>query len=297
MKLLLNGAMVDGQQAVVSVYDHGFLYGMGLFETFRTYGGMPFLLERHLRRLAEGCKLLGIEYIPDEAKLREQIAELLEANKLEDEDAYIRLTVSAGPEALGLPTGDYTSPNVVIYMKELPPRNAEAYLKGKSLQLLRTPRNTPESDIRLKSFHYMNNIGAKRELLGYPWAQGAEGLFLDGRGFAAEGIVSNLFLIRNDVCCTPHLDTGILPGITRMYVMELAAVLGLPVEEGWYSWDDVKTSDELFVTNSIQELVPISCCYDQQGTQTLIGNMYGGAGHWTHKLIEQYNRATGSIRG
>lgn len=295
MKLLLNGKLVDGQQAVVSVYDHGFLYGMGLFETFRTYGGRPFLLDRHLQRLSEGCRQLAITYQPVEAELLEQLAGLLEANNLQD--AYIRLTVSAGTEALGLPAGDYTRPNVIVYMKELPLKNTEALLQGMPLQLLQVPRNTPEGATRLKSFHYMNNIGAKRELQGYPWAHGAEGLFLDGRGFAAEGIVSNLFLIRNGVCCTPHLDTGILPGITRAFVLELAAKFGMAIEEGWYSWHDVQTSDEVFITNSIQEIVPVTICYDRQGESTLIGGSHSGAGPWTRKLVEAYNRATGSVIG
>lgn len=296
MKLLLNGVQMEGQEAVVSVYDHGFLYGMGLFETFRTYGGRPFLLERHLRRLAEGCRELGIAHEPDEALIRRQAAELLEANGLEE--AYIRFSVSAGEEALGLPAGGYTRPNVVMYMKELQALPAGARFKGKPLQLLQVPRNTPEGGIRLKSFHYMNNIGAKRELLGYPWAQGAEGLFLDGRGFAAEGIVSNLFLVRHGVLCTPHLDTGILPGITRAFVMELASGIGLPVEEGWYRWDDVVAAEEVFITNSIQELVPIDVRYDRTGKAFPVGEGAGeGAGPWTRRLIEAYQRCTKESEG
>ncbi|MDF2670425.1 MAG: 4-amino-4-deoxychorismate lyase, partial [Paenibacillus sp.] len=263
-------------------------YGMGLFETFCTYGGRPFLLERHLRRLTEGCEQLAIDYKPDAEELYEQIAMLLRENELED--AYIRLSVSAGSEALGLPTASYSKPNVILYMKELPPRDPSAAMGGKPLQLLRTRRNTPEGAVRLKSFHYMNNIGAKREMLDYPWARGAEGLFLDQRGFAAEGIVSNLFLVRNGMLCTPHLDTGILPGITRGIILELAERIALPAEEGFYNWNAVLASDEIFVTNSIQEIVPIGSCFDLHGEETVIGNRLKTEriGPWTLRLKEAY---------
>ncbi len=290
MKIWMNGHVIDAREAVISVYDHGFLYGMGVFETFRTYGGRPFLLDRHLRRLTDACRQLAIEYKPDEAELREQIALLLEANNLEE--AYIRLSVSAGTEALGLPAASYNHPNVIIYIKDLPPSDPSALVRGRPLQLLQTTRNTPEGAVRLKSFHYMNNIGAKREMLGYPWAVGAEGLFLDHRGFVAEGIVSNVFLIRDGVLCTPHLDTGILPGITRELVLELAAQIGLPTEEGWYRWNEVAASEELFITNSIQELVPICKCFDGQGEVTVVGKALNETGLWTRQLIEAYRRCT-----
>ncbi|WP_246067322.1 aminotransferase class IV [Paenibacillus koleovorans] len=286
---------MDEQEAVVSVFDHGFLYGMGLFETFRTYGGAPFLLKEHLERLEEGCRLLAIDYRPDEDWIRQQVATLLEANGLED--GYVRLSVSAGAEALGLPTEPYTRPNECIYMKALPPRDMHEVLRGKPLQLLHTPRSTPETPVRLKSFHYMNNIEAKRELSGYPWAKGAEGLFLDAGGYAVEGIVSNLFLVRERRLCTPHPQTGLLSGITRAYVLDLAMSIGLPVEEGLYTWSDVIAADEVFVTSSIQEIVPIRCAFDLEGNETLIGEAAAaGAGTWTRRLIDAYGH-TGGRRG
>lgn len=287
MKIALNGRICEDKEAVISVYDHGFLYGLGLFETFRTYGGRPFLLEEHLRRLSAGCEELGIRCIPDPVETEELIARLLSVNGLED--AYIRLSVSAGVEQLGLPAADYESPNVILYMKPLPPRDPQVYEQGKAIQRLELPRNSPEGTIRFKSFHYMNNILAKREMRSYPWASGAEGIFLDGRGFVAEGIVSNLFWIRKGTVFTPSLDTGILPGITREYVMEAARRTGMAVIEGLYTWDEVIQADEVFLTNSVQEIVPVCRGYDPSGHLSTIGQ--DATGPWTKRLMDEYRAA------
>lgn len=284
MNIYVNGTLIAEEEAVISIYDHGFLYGIGLFETFRTYGGRPFLIEEHQRRMEAGCKQLGISYIPREEQWEAIVEALLQSNGLED--AYIRFTVTAGEDALGLPTGDYSKPNVVVYIKTLPPANDDLYRSGKSLQLLATPRNTPEGDVRFKSLHYMNNILAKRELRQYAWASGAEGLQLTKQGFVAEGIVSNLFFVADGRLHTPSLDTGILPGITRAYVIRLAERLQLPVEEGLYTWHDLLQADELFVTNSIQELVPVTSLFDTVGQRHLVAA--GKAGYWTRQLLAAY---------
>ncbi|WP_150275612.1 aminotransferase class IV [Paenibacillus tepidiphilus] len=284
----LNYQVVESKNAVVSALDHGFLYGMGLFETFRTYRGEPFLLDRHLSRLEQGCRLLGIPFHPAEASLKEWIASVMEHNGLEE--AYIRYTVTAGEDVLGLPAGDYTKPNHLLYIKELPRLPGDLYTQGKGLQLLKLPRNTPEGPVRLKSLHYMNNIMAKRELAGYPSARlGAEGLMLTGQGYVAEGIVSNVFFIAGDLLCTPSLNTGILPGITREMVLELASEAGLQPVEGLYSWEELLAADEIFITSSIQELVPITGLWNS-GSKTLVSG--GHCGIRTAKLLELYRERT-----
>ncbi|WP_249860647.1 aminodeoxychorismate lyase [Paenibacillus konkukensis] len=284
MNIYVNGSIIAEQEAVVSVYDHGFLYGMGLFETLRTYKGRPFLLGDHQERLLAGCRQLGIDYSPRPGEWEDLIRRLLESNGLEN--AYIRFTVTAGEDALGLPSGDYQSPHVIVYVKELPERNEDLYRRGKPLQLLQTARNTPEGSVRFKSLHYMNNILAKRELRQNARSAGAEGLQLDARGYLAEGIVSNLFFIRAGRLFTPSLDTGILPGITRAFVLRLAAELDLPVEEGLYRWPELVQADEAFVTNSIQEIVPVTTLYDLQRTELSLSG--GQAGEWTRKLMGRY---------
>ncbi|ADO54056.1 aminotransferase class IV [Paenibacillus polymyxa] len=252
----VNGVLTEAAKAVIHVSDHGFLYGMGLFETFRTYKGVPFLLDRHLHRLEEGCRMLGIPFQPDEEQLTKHIQHLMAANGLNE--AYIRYTVSAGEEALGLPSGDYTRPNHILFAKPLPSINTQPG-QSSALQLLRTPRNTPEGEVRLKSLHYMNNVLAKRELQQYAEAvrYKAEGIMLTANGFLAEGIVSNLFFVRNNTLYTPDLSTGILPGITREFILELADLRGIPWEQGLYHWYELKQADEIFMTNSIQEIRPV----------------------------------------
>lgn len=287
MQIAMNGALCASEQAVVSVYDHGFLYGMGLFETFRTYSGVPFLLKEHLERLAEGCRELGIAYEPDLDHVQNLTARLLEGNGLED--AYFRLSVSAGVEALGLPAGDYGQPQEILYVKPLPARDPALYENGKALQLLVTRRNTPEGELRHKSFHYMNPILGRRELSRYPWAEGAEGLFLDDMGFLAEGIVSNVFLVQEGVLYTPALETNILPGITRDWVIRTAASGVCAVEEGFYPWEALLEADEVFLTNSIQEIVPVTKLYDSEGQAHTVGD--GRIGPITRRLSTLYAEA------
>ncbi|MEC0244016.1 aminotransferase class IV [Paenibacillus dokdonensis] len=291
--IMLNGTCIDASAAVVSVMDHGFLYGMGLFETFRTYGGEPFLLERHLDRLAQGCETLGIgtDTLPDPYQLRQSISELMKANGLKE--AYIRYTVSAGEDVLGLPTGKYSHPSQVLMAKPLPEASDELYTQGKALQLLNTRRNSPEGPVRLKSLHYMNNILAKRELSSYPEAVGlhAEGLMLNADGYLSEGIVSNLFFVKNNQLYTPDTACGLLPGITRGLVLEMAAAEGLRCEEGFYTWEDAASADEIWLTTSIQELVPVTTLIDGSGALSIISG--GRIGPVTGRLLRLYRQQTG----
>lgn len=299
-----NGHVVEQKEAVISVLDHGFLYGLSLFETFRTYGGRPFLLSRHLERLAHGCQTLGIS-LPREAELAQverHVAELLQANGLQD--GYVRYTVTAGEGALGLPEGDYTTPNVVVYVKPLPAA-APGAPQSRALQLLRTARNSPEGDVRLKSAHYMNNILAKRELSESPAARSkrpAEGLMLNTRGYLAEGIVSNVFFVADGALFTPAIDTGILPGVTRALVLELAAEAGITIHEGYFGFTKLSESDEIFITNSIQEVVPIHTLFDDDGTwyrfpyARTYGAFENGLSNITQQLYEAYQRRTAQLQ-
>ncbi|MFD0591140.1 aminotransferase class IV [Paenibacillus sp. GCM10027627] len=301
MKVGLRGNIVPANEAVISVFDHGFLYGLGLFETFRTYGGRPYLLDRHMDRLKRGCAELGIRFDTPIEVLEQWTRELLAANGLED--GYVRLTVSAGEAALGLPSGDYEEPNVLLLVKELPSAGGGAVPAGKQLCLLRTRRNTPEGTVRFKSLHYMNNILAKRELTGYskersegPAVQaGAEGLMLSEAGWLAEGIVSNLFFASGGVVHTPAVGTGILPGITRQRLLELAVETGYEAEEGYYRWEELLAADEVWMTNSIQELVPVTKLTDPSGSSVVVGS--GEAGALTMILLEKYRQDTRRVCG
>ncbi|MGM0884824.1 MAG: aminodeoxychorismate lyase [Bacillota bacterium] len=288
MKIGLNGSVMEASEAVISVYDHGFLYGMGLFETFRTYKGTPYLLDRHMNRLQSACEQIGIRYRPDLQAISGLVSELLAANGLED--GYVRMTVSAGVAELGLPSGDYEEPNVLLLVKALAPANDAVHMRGRELRLLQTRRNTPEGDIRFKSLHYMNNIIAKRELLASGATAGAEGLMLSREGWLTEGIVSNLFFVKEGVVCTPSIATGILPGITRERVIELAQEAGYRTEDGLYGWENLLEAEEIWLTNSVQELVPVTTLTDTSGKSIKVSG--GEAGDVTRRLLSLYRQTT-----
>lgn len=277
--IYMNGQMVRREDAFISPFDHGFLYGMGLFETFRVYNGHPFLLHDHLARLNNGLKVLNINRHFSEKEVKTALDELLRRNQLTN--AYIRMNVSAGTGEIGLTTEPYTEPNIIIFAKTLP---EHAVKHEKEVTLLKLRRNSPEGEIRLKSHHYMNNLLAKRELGDDPKK---EGLFLTEDGFVAEGIASNIFWIKGKTLYTPSVDLGILNGITRQFIMNLAEKIRLSVEEGHYLPSALSEAEEMFVTNSIQEVVPISSFHGEY--------MPGMTGHYTDLLSDQYKRATSQL--
>lgn len=250
MYIYMNGEVVRKEEARISPFDHGFLYGMGLFETFRVYNGHPFLLDDHLERLNRSLEAINIAARFNREQVLAALEMLLERNGYDN--AYIRMNVSAGIGEIGLQTAPYTNPNTIIFCKPLPPRSRSA---EKQAVLLEIPRNTPEGAERLKSHHFLNNILAKKEAGDDP---GTEGIFLTRDGYLAEGITSNLFWIRDGHLFTPSLNTGILNGITREFVIRLAGKMGMNVQEGMYRPEAVLNADEVFVTNSIQEIVPIA---------------------------------------
>jgi 4-amino-4-deoxychorismate lyase len=250
MYLYLNGKFVSKEEAVISPFDHGYLYGLGVFETFRTYDGHPFLLEDHLKRLDEGLKELNINASITVEFVLDILNQLLQKNKMDN--AYCRLNISAGAAELGLQTEVYGKPTVILLQKPLPPSPP---LQEKAAVLLEIRRNTPETDKRLKSHHYLNNIAAKREIGA---GNNQEGIFLSQNGFISEGITSNIFWATNGELYTPSIDTGILNGITRQYIIQLAKTRHIPVHTGFYTKEEMMNADEIFFTNSVQEIIPVT---------------------------------------
>lgn len=250
MYLYLNGEIVHVKEAAISPLDHGYLYGLGVFETFRTYDGHPFLLSDHLKRLSKGLKELNIEADLDEENIRRSIAKLLKKNGLKD--AYCRFNVSGGQGEIGLKTTSYEDPTVILFQKELPPQSP---LKEKEGVFLKLRRNTPETGERLKSHHYLNNMAAKREIGATP---DKEGIFLTGEGHLCEGITSNLFWIKGGDLYTPSVETGLLNGITRQFILALAHQWKIPVRIGKFGKESLLEADEVFFTNSVQEIIPVN---------------------------------------
>jgi 4-amino-4-deoxychorismate lyase len=272
MYVYINGEFVKQEEVRISPFDHGFLYGLGVFETFRIYNGHPFLLDDHLERLNASLRVLNIDAAFNRKEMTAILNELLAKNAFRD--AYIRLNVSAGNGEIGLQTESYKNPNVVIFSKPLSPPEG---MSEKKAVVLDIKRNTPEGTERLKSHHYLNNVLAKREVGA---ALDTEGIFLTKDGFVSEGIVSNVFWYKDGILYTPAIETGILNGVTRRFVIAVAREAGIEVREGFYKKEEAEAADEMFLTNSIQEIVPV--------TTFSSGNYPGKAGVIAKKLFEQY---------
>ncbi|MGN7478876.1 aminodeoxychorismate lyase [Solibacillus silvestris] len=245
----MNGQYIEEQEMKISPFDHGFLYGLGFFETFRTYEGKAVYLREHFNRLIEALKEYRIHF-PYTIHDMEEVIEKLNAQ--DGKEGYFRLNVSAGVHPIGLAPSEYTEPTIILFRKELP-----KLVRGtaKEAVWLQTLRNTPEQQVRYKSHHYGNNVRARLELSSLA-AQ--EGFFMDKRGVVAEGITSNIFWIKDGILYTPSTKLGILPGITREIVIRLAKELQIPVREGSFLTWELEQADECFITTAVQELVPIS---------------------------------------
>lgn len=290
MYVYVNGQIVRKEEARISPFDHGFMYGLGAFETFRTYNGHPFLLDDHLERLNDSLVDMNIDLVLHRDEVMTVLRQLLQANELKD--VYVRLNISAGVGDIGLQTDPYTAPVVIVYMKPLP----SVASSEKICAILKTKRNSPEGKKRLKSHHYLNNVLGKREIGNDPRM---EGIFLNEQGFVTEGIVSNIFWVKNGIVYTPSLETGALNGITRQFVLALFTALQIRYEEGLYRLHELETADEVFLTNSIQEIVPVvrihdRCYLGKEGPVTKQLKKYYErfAAHlWTrHELIERIDQ-------
>ncbi|KEK21720.1 aminodeoxychorismate lyase [Bacillus gaemokensis] len=249
MLIYVNGAYVEASEAKISPYDHGYLYGLGVFETFRIYNGHPLLLDDHYERLMESLSALQIEWTMTKDDVLRILQDLLIRNGLDH--AYIRFNVSAGMGEIGLQTETYERPSIIVFIKSL---TAPGEVIEKEGVILEQKRNTPEGAYRLKSHHYLNNILGKREIGN---VANKEGIFFTEEGYVAEGIVSNIFWVKEGVLYTPSLETGILNGITRAFIIKIAEILDMQVEEGFFIKEELLSADEVFVTNSIQEIVPL----------------------------------------
>ncbi|MCY7778123.1 aminodeoxychorismate lyase [Bacillus haynesii] len=250
MIIYLNGQYVKEEEARLSPFDHGFLYGIGVFETFRLYEGKPFLLDWHLDRLYSSLEQLKIELELTKSEVLAILDRLLQLNQPPNLDAKVRLNISAGSGESGLFPEVYKNPGVMVMMNPFQPASVPAEKEGVILQVR---RNTPEGPFRLKSHHFLNNLYGKREL-GHDAAK--EGIFLTEGGDVAEGIISNIFWKKDRCVYTPSLATGILGGVTRRYVIERLADMGIEVIQGVHPLEELLSADEAWMTNSVQGIVP-----------------------------------------
>lgn len=260
-----DGAFVES--ATIPADDHGALYGAGFFETFRTRGGVPIRLEKHLARLHAACERLGIR-IPDAAlasshaaeKWRPIVARLLEANGLED--GVFRLTLTAGVHPAPLGAGEYLHPHERLAVRALPPAPPAG---GVVLHRLNTTRDTGEWRPRPKSLNYLNTLLAARELATLRDHPADEGLMLDAAGNVSEGVFANIFWVRDGVVFTPHEDTGCLPGIGRLRLLTQLRRTGVPVEEVSAGVDALTWADAVAMVSCVRGVVPVARITDVAG--------------------------------
>ncbi len=253
LKIFINGQLFDKDDAKISVYDHGLLYGDGVFEGMRSYNGRVFRMEQHLRRLWDSAKAIWLEIPMSREALAAAVNETLRANRLTD--AYIRLVVTRGAGSLGLDPNRTSHPQVIIITDKIQLYPDELYEQGLEIVTVNTQRNHPAAlSPRIKSLNYLNNILAKIEGLQ---AGCVEALMLNHKGEVAECTGDNIFLVRDGVLSTPPKEAGILEGVTREAVMELATQAGITVREQPLTKHDVYIADECFLTGTGAELIPV----------------------------------------
>ena len=253
LKIYLNGKLVDASEAKVSVFDHGLLYGDGVFEGIRSYGSRVFKLKEHVDRLFESAHTLLLKIPLTKKEMTQAVVQTLKANKLSD--AYIRLVVTRGPGDLGLDPRKCEKATLFIITDKIVLYPTQVYKEGMEIVTVPTPRNLPEAlNPQIKSLNYLNNILAKIEATN---AGVQEALMLSAHGYVAECTGDNLFIVKEGALLTPPPYAGLLRGITRGAVMGLARKARIPVREEMMTRHDLYNSDECFLTGTAAEIAPI----------------------------------------
>ncbi len=253
LKVYMSGTLVDKEDARISVFDHGLLYGDGVFEGIRSYGGTVFRLQQHLDRLWHSAKAILLEIPIGKEEMARAIEHTLAVNGIED--GYIRAIVTRGCGTLGLDPNECSNPQVVIITDHISLYPDALYRQGLEIVTVSTIRNDPAAlSPRIKSLNYLNNILAKVEGLQ---AGCIEALMLNQKGELAECTGDNIFLVRDRRLLTPPNNAGILEGVTRQAVMELAVEAGITVREVPLTRHDVYVADECFLTGTAAEVIPV----------------------------------------
>jgi branched-chain amino acid aminotransferase len=254
----VNGIISDQAHAVISVFDHGFLYGEGVYETLRTYHSQPFLFDRHMRRLRRSAGMLALPIPMTDAEIGARFLATMRGAGLDSgphQEAYIRIMVTRGVGDLSYDLDGCSSPSIVVIVKPQIDLAPDVYERGVAAVIVSTVRNHPGTvNPVIKSNNLLNNALAMREAL----KRGAfEGVMRNYRGELAECTTSNLFVVKNGVALTPPIESGLLPGITREFLFEVGAEREIPVREAVLHDADLFDADEAFLTSTTRELVPI----------------------------------------
>lgn len=283
MLIYIDGEFLPKAEAKVSVFDHGLLYGDGVFEGIRSYNGRVFKLDEHLERLYDSAKSIMLQIpIPIET-MKEKVLETLRLNHLTE--AYIRLIVTRGVGDLGLDPDKCPKPTIIIIADKITLYPPKFYEEGLEIVTVSIRRNYAEAiNPRIKSLNYLNNILAKIE---GKQAGAEEVLMLNAEGYVVECSGDNIFWIKNEVLVTPPVHMGILEGVTRNSVIDLAREAGMRVEERVFTRHDLYIADECFLTGTAAEVIPV-VKIDQRS----IGD--GQPGKITQKLIDAFRQYANS---
>ena len=246
----INGEMVPKDKALVSVFDRGFLYGDGVFETVRIYNGTPFMLDEHVERLIAGLKTLRFQKLP--AGIKVHASRVIEANKVTN--GILRIAVTRGEVVTGIDPLPCNEPTVVITAGECIPYQEELYSKGFKAIIANIRKDSSSPLCRVKSANFLTHILARGEATD---ASVDEALMLNYEGFLTEATVSNLFLLKGNALLTPSVESGILPGVTRGVVIQLTGGMGLEVKQQEIRPEELYSADEAFLTNSLLEVMPL----------------------------------------
>jgi branched-chain amino acid aminotransferase len=280
-KIYIDGKFYSEANAKISVFDHGLLYGDGIFEGIRFYNGRVFRLEEHLERLWDSARSICLEIPMTHEEMTEALLETIRQNHLHD--GYIRLLVTRGIGNLGLNPEQCKSPSVIIIAATIALYHEDFYRKGLSIVTCATRRSNPASlNPAVKSLNYLNNVMARIEA---NLAGADEALMLNDAGNVAECTADNVFIIKRDQIFTPPITAGALRGITRSIVFEIAAEFGLSVVEADFTRHDVFVADECFLTGTAAEIVPVV-----KADGRLIGN--GKPGPITKRIIARFREMT-----
>lgn len=280
LKVWLDGKLLPKAEAKISVYDHGLLYGDGIFEGIRQYNGRVFQKEEHLQRLYESAQGIRLTIPYTREQLSAALEETLAANGLKD--SYIRLVVTRGVGYLGISPKNCTAPSVCIIADKIQMYPEETYKNGMAVIVASTMRNHPNSiSPKVKSLNYLNNVMAKWEAIdaGVP-----EAVMLNHLGHVCECTGDNIFIVKGGRLLTPPEEAGILVGITRQVVIKLAREAGIAVAESNMTRFDLYVADECFLTGTGAEIVPVSMIDNRR-----IGNREG-PGPVTRQLSEAFHR-------
>ena len=256
--IYLNNKLVPRDKALISVFDHGFLYGDGIYETLRAYDGVAFKFDEHTERLFRSAGMIGLKIPMSPADIKKAVDKTIRANKLKE--AFIRINISRGAGPIGLDPRLCPEPTFVIICNPFKDYPEQFYEKGVKVVIVNVRRNLKSAlNPMIKSLNFLNNVLANIEGMK---EDAHEAIMLNYKGYIAEGTTSNIFFIKNKTLFTPELEVGILDGITRRIILNLADEAGMKLSEGRFIPDDVYDADEVFISSTTREIMPVTTIDD-----------------------------------